>query len=165
MKTLLMSLTLAVSACQASAPLDAFPQLELDAQLVGTWRCIPVDADETDEAWVSVSPHATLEGYYAVTWRDGGQADEYEAFASSVGDSTILNAREADASRGGWTFVRYGLLRDGVLLLEVAREELFGDAASSSDVRAALEGALAGGDSAFEDPMVCVGGRKADAEG
>lgn len=163
MKALLAFLTLAVAACQASSPLDAFPQLDLDESLVGTWRCIPLDADETDEAWVTVRANSAQERTYAITWREGSQTQEYEAFASSVADSTILNVREA-GDADGWAFVRYDFLAGNLLRIERAREEIFDGTASSSEVRAALERALDGDDSAFEDFMVCVGARGAQPD-
>lgn len=35
---------------EASFPLDRAPQTDLPAGLLGSWRCLPADPDETDEA-------------------------------------------------------------------------------------------------------------------
>lgn len=158
MKVLRALLALTLTGCHAASPLDESPQLDLDSGLAGAWRCMLADVEETDEAWVTVAPHPTDERLYSITWREGTRADAYEAFASSVGDSLVLNVREAgDAS--GWAFLRYDLLRPNLLLLAMAREGVFDGATSSADVRAALEAALNAG-AAFEDFMVCVGARR-----
>jgi hypothetical protein len=156
-------------ACFSQFPLDPSPKVKVDAQIVGVWRCVPPDAEESDDAIVTVTEHAGPDSQYEITWQERDKAAEhYRAFASLVGGSTFLNVRAADNKLGseGWAFVRYSTLRENVLYGEMARERLFKEKEASASValaRATLEDALAVTPDALQGFCLCVRKEKSAA--
>ena len=106
-----------ITACYSDSPLDSQPQVELDKKLLGSWRCIPPDAEgETDDtALVALAPREGAAREYAITWTDPGKEPErYRGFLSTVQGGQVLNV-ETDPdpkASGRWVFVRYTFLKD-----------------------------------------------------
>jgi len=62
---LLIGLATLLSACYSDFPIDQAPQAELDATLLGTWRCLPADPrPDTDPVNYVVS--TARPGVYAI---------------------------------------------------------------------------------------------------
>jgi hypothetical protein len=147
-------------ACYSHSPLDSSPKAKADPRLSGVWRCVPPDAESSDEATVTVVADGERE--YRITWREGEKDDHYRAFGSTVRDAPFLNVREdkaGEASSRPWVFIRYALLRSNILYAELADEGLFKEDDSSSSARAAratLERALGGAPGAVKAFAVCV---------
>lgn len=149
-------------ACYSYSPLDSSPKVKVDPRLLGAWRCLPPDAESSDEAAVSVVADGTRE--YRITWREKEkeEADRYRAFGSSVRGAAYLNVRPdeaGDSSSRQWVFVRYGFLRSNVLYAELVDEEVFKEDASSSSAtaaRATLEKVLERTPGAVKGFAVCV---------
>lgn len=151
---LLLSL-MPMAGCYSLFPLDASPQLQVDEKVLGTWRCIPFGADETETATVVLQHDRGPARTYALTWQESGQeAESYEAFASLVAGKTVLNVRERGKGGAEWAFLRYAFLRQNLVHVEMAGYKLFEGAESSpAAARTALKH---GGVSSFEDFSVCV---------
>src|SRR4029453_14338260 len=106
---------------ESDFPLDPAPRLELEEAWLGTGGGPPFNA-APDEDPVTVSVKRAPERRYDITWLESGKAPErYGAFASSVGDTRLLNVQElkADGSVGKWVFMRPTLLRPSVLQAQI----------------------------------------------
>jgi len=151
-------------ACYSHSPLDSSPKAKADPRLSGVWRCVPPDAESSDEATVTVVADTGRE--YRITWREGEKDEHYRAFRSTVRGAAFLNVRPDEATESPsrpWVFVRYSLLRGNVLYAELADEGLFKEDNSSSSApaaRATLERALGSAPGAMKPFAVCV--RKGD---
>lgn len=146
------------SACYESAvPLDATPQGPVDRALLGTWRCLPIGGARDDAAatMAVTFPEARV---YGIDWtEDGGQTNRYRAFASSV-MSRLLNVQDVGATANAtpWTFVRYTMLRPGVLFLQVASDDVLKDVRKTpAALRQAID-RLQTAPSLFADFGVCA---------
>jgi hypothetical protein len=131
---------------ESDFPLDPAPRLELEEAWLGTWRCLPFNAD-ADEDPVTVSVKRGPERRYEITWLESGKAPErYGAFASSVGDTRLLNVQElkADGSVGKWVLMRPTLLRPSVLQAQIVDADALKETEKTAPaVRQAIERQLA----------------------
>ena len=94
-----LALVAALGACgcyESGFALDQDPRAPMDPALVGTWRCLPVDAD-ADERPATVVVKTARPNVYGVTWQEeGGTPEQYEAHASSA-LPRLLNVRAKTA--------------------------------------------------------------------
>ena len=145
---------------QSDVPLDPAPAVDLEEQWLGTWRCLPFNAD-ADEEPATVRIKRGPERRYALTWQeDGGKQVRYEAFASDIDRARLWNFREVktDGTTGAssWMFVRPTLLRPGVLQAQVVDEDALKNVeASPAAVRRAISRRLSQS-ALFVDFCVCV---------
>lgn len=151
-----MGVVAASLACFTSdVPLDATPALDVDPALLGTWRCLPSSADSGDVATIEVT--RKTDRVYAITFRAPGEnPDRYEAHASSVNGTTLLNVRELEKTNQSWVFARYAFLRPSVLEVQLVSDTLLKGAEGPAPVlRQALEKHQAN-PSLYSDFCVCV---------
>jgi hypothetical protein len=143
---------------ESDLALDSSPQLAVDTAVIGTWRCLPLDAD-ADEEPATLTVKRGSDRNYAVEWQEGTKTpDRYEAFASSVGGSVLVNVQQVKGGgeRGKWVYVRYTLLRPNALELQVVADEaLKGTEKSRAALRAAIE-QRSGQPALFQDFGVCA---------
>ena len=143
---------------ESEVPLDSTPRMEVDGAWLGTWRCLPFNAD-ADEQPATVRVDRGAERYYAVTWQESGKDPEhYEAFASSVRATPFWNIREVKTTgeKGKWVFLRPSMLRPAVLQVQIVDQDaLKGVEPSSAALRRALERKLTS-PSLTVDFAVCV---------
>jgi hypothetical protein len=140
---------------EATFPLDRAPQADLPAGVTGSWRCLPADPHETDEA-ITVTVKRAGDRIYDVTLLETDQEpDRYQAYASVVNAATVINLKDLDpASSKPWVFLRTSFLRPNVLAIQVLSETAVGKAeASPAGIRKVLERPS---ETAFEDVSVCV---------
>jgi hypothetical protein len=133
---------MAAGCYESDFPLDPAPRLEVDQAWLGTWRCLPFNAD-ADEGPATVRVKRGPDRRYDVTWQEGGkEPDRYEGFTSAVRGTRFVNVRElkADGKTGQWVFVRPTLLRPNVLQVQVVdNDAMKGVEASAPAVRGAIE--------------------------
>lgn len=147
--------------CYSTSPLDATPQLPLDAALLGSWRCISAEARADGAASASLSPMPGKEREYGMKWRDVGETDagSYRAHLSSVRGDTYLSVWGPEGSEyAGWLFLRYSFLRKDILYVEAVPGEPFEDkkaSVSAAAARATLEAALAANPATVQEFCVC----------
>ena len=158
-KAIALVVALSASGCyESDFPLEPAPQVAVDASLLGTWRCLPSDADP-QEGPATVVVESARERVYSVTWLEEGQnPDHYQAYASSVRVPRLLNIQEVKEGVGSttWVFARYTLLRPHVLQLQLVSEKALENVEKSPPaVRKAIE-RLQGNPSLYEDFCVCV---------
>lgn len=139
-----LSLAVAAAGCyESDYPLDAEPLIDLNPAVLGTWRCLPLDGD-ADEVPVTLTvTRSSRARLYDAVWKeDGDPPDRYEAYASVLQGTTLMNVRERDerGPTGKWTFLRYALMRPNVLHLQVVADKaMAGVANTATAVRAAVE--------------------------
>jgi hypothetical protein len=150
---------------ESEVALDPSPQVAVDAAVIGSWRCLPLDGD-LDEEPATLTVKSGSDRAYALEWREGTKApDRYEAFASRVGASVLVNVQEIKTSgeRGKWVYVRYTLLRPNVLQLQVvADDEMKGVERSRDAIRAAIT-ARSERPALYQDFAVCARAKPASA--
>ena len=138
------ALALGTAGCyESDYPLDPEPLIDLNPAVLGTWRCLPLDAPVDEAAAVLTVTRSSRARLYDATWQEEGSTpDRYEAYASVLQGTTLLNVRERDerGATGKWTFLRYTLLRPNVLHLQVVADSgMRGVASTATAVRAAVE--------------------------
>jgi hypothetical protein len=137
-----LAVAMAGGCYESDSPLDPAPAADVEAQWLGTWRCLPFNGD-ADEEPVTISVQRGQARRYDITWRESGKAPEhYEAFASSVRGRRFMNVRELKTAgeTGPWVFLRPTQLRPDVLQLQVVdAKALEGVEKSAPAVRRAIE--------------------------
>jgi hypothetical protein len=116
---------LATGCYESDVPLDPAPTAEVDEAWLGTWRCLPFEAD-ADEDPATLTIRRGPERRYDVAWQEAGKApDRYEAFASTVGGAPFFNVQEVKPTgeRGKWVFLRTALLRRAILHVQVVADD------------------------------------------
>src|SRR5271169_6706894 len=81
---------LALPGCYSTSPLDVSPQVRLDRQLLGTWRCVGPNP-EAGPAAVTFAVAADREREYDIEAEK--DPESYRAFISRVRDQPFLNVR------------------------------------------------------------------------
>jgi hypothetical protein len=126
--------------------MDPAPTQEVEASWIGTWRCLPFEAD-ADEEPATLTIRRGPERRYDIAWQETGKSpDRYEAFASTVGGAPFFNLQEVKPTgeRGKWAFLRPALLRPAILHVQVVADDaLKGIEKSSPALRQAIERQLA----------------------
>ena len=128
---------------ESDFPLDSEPLIDLNPAVLGTWRCLPLDGD-ADEVPVTLTlTRSSRARVYDAVWKeDADPPDRYEAYASVLQGTTLMNVRERDerGPTGKWTFLRVTLMRPNVMHLQVVADKaMAGVANTAAAVRAAVE--------------------------
>ena len=137
----LIALAMSAGCYESDFPLDPNPPLAVWQAWLGTWRCLPADAD-ADESPASLRVKPGPEGWYDATWQEGRNQSRYEGYTSDVLGTRFVSIRErkADGKTGRWAFVRPTLLRPNVLQLQIVNEDAMkGVETSASAIRRAVE--------------------------
>jgi hypothetical protein len=154
-----IALLMAPGCYQSDFPLDSTPRVDVDAAWLGTWRCLPFNAD-ADEDPVTIAVGRGADRRYDITWRETGkEPEQYEAYESSVRGHRFMNVRERKAAgeMGQWVFLGATLLRPDVLQLQVVDAKALESVEKSpTSVRRALERQLSRPTTLFADFCVCV---------
>lgn len=151
-----LALALSLGCYESSAPLDAAPQTDIDARVLGGWRCMFAEPDSHRVFAMELKSSGNRQ-YQATTMVAGGDLGRYQVYASSVKGSPLVNVRslQAEPDEKPWTFVRYELLEPNVLHVRAVRDTLLqGVAGSSAAIRKTIEQAQ--DDDAYEDAFVCL---------
>jgi hypothetical protein len=153
-----VAIAMAPGCYESAFPLDPAPRLEVDEAWLGTWRCLPFNAD-ADEDPATVRVKRGAERRYDITWQETGKDPErYEGFTSSVRGTRFMNLRElkAGGEAGQWVFLRPTLLRPNVLQVQVVDAKALDNVEKSpSSVRRAIERRLSSA-ALTVDFCVCV---------
>lgn len=147
--------SLSAGCYEAAFPLDRAPQSDLPNSVAGSWRCLPADPDDTDEA-ITLTITRARDRVYDVTLQETNQdADRLEAHVSLVNTAPVINLKDLDpANDKPWVFLRTTLLRPDVLAIQVLSENAVGNAdASAAGVRKLIEQSQG---KVFEEAAVCV---------
>ncbi len=103
--------------------IDPSPLIPIDAQLLGSWRCVGPSVNEN--AFTITVGRAT-ERTYAVTYQETGEPDDHlSAFISKVKETTFLNiSKQGQAGPPRWNVLRVVLLRPDVAELRIVEDTL-----------------------------------------
>ena len=148
---------LLLSGCYSEFPIDQAPQAELDAALLGTWRCLPAEPRRDTEP-VNFVFGTARPGVYAVRLEVPDEKPALlEAHFSIVKDHRLLNVRDLDTRLGPqWLFARYSLPVPNVLRVQIVSEDVFKTAEQSpGGYRRVLE-AISADSPLYEEYAVCV---------
>jgi hypothetical protein len=125
----LLTCLLLPSCYEFDFPLDPLPQVSVDARLLGTWRCLGVEAGLDDAPLVM---QVDRKSDQVTHWRarsesaDDKDFGDYDVHASTIKGVGLLNALEVKGDGSGkWSFVRYSLLLPDVLRLQLVDEDSF----------------------------------------
>jgi hypothetical protein len=151
-----IAIAMAPGCYESDFPLDPAPRLEVEPAWLGTWRCLPFNAD-ADEDPATVRVKRGAERRYDITWQESGKDPErYEGFTSSVRGIQFMNIKLKDGKDNEWVFLRPTLLRPNVLQVQIVdRDALKGVDASPRAVRRAIERQLSSA-ALTVDFCVCV---------
>ena len=139
------ALALGAAGCyESDYPLDPEPLIDFTPAVLGVWRCLPLEGEAGAAAvTLTITRGGGRDRLYAAAWQtDGATPDRYEAYASVLQGTTLMNVRARDkhGPSGTWTFLRHTLLRPNVLHLQVVAEAgMTGVARTATAVRAAVE--------------------------
>jgi hypothetical protein len=142
----------------SDVPLDKAPALYVDPALIGTWQCLPSRPDpDARDSVATIEVTRKTDRVYAVTFRAPGEdPDRYEAYASSLKETTLLNVRDLEKKNPSWVFARYAFLRPDVLEVQLVSDTLLtGVEGPASVLRAALEKHQAD-PALYSDFCICV---------
>ena len=149
-----LSAYLAAACYESPFPLDPMPQTDIAPALPGAWHCVSSDPGDRD---MTLTIARMRDRIYTVTFQEFNQeADRYEAYASVVVGTTLVNLRSVKPSAKPWIFIRYALLQPKVLQIQVVDDKALKDVgASPVAVRQAIERQMK--DAAlFADACTCV---------
>ena len=140
----LVAVAALASGCYESEfPLDADPLIDLNPALLGVWRCLPLDGDAGEPpVTLTIARSARVRVYDTIWQEPGGAPDRYDAYASVLRGTTLMNVRERTAAgpTGKWVFLRATLMRPNALHLQVVADAAMTGVAKTADaVRAAVE--------------------------
>lgn len=128
---------------ESDFPLDPEPLIDLNPAVLGTWRCLPLDGDPEEQPVTLTLTRSGRPRVYDVVWHETGDTpDRYDAYASVLRGTTLLNVRGRNDSGlvGKWMFTRYTLVRRNVLHLQVVADTaMAGAGTSATAVRDAVE--------------------------
>lgn len=144
-----------VACYEAPFPIAEPGEVVLDDDVLAKWRCLPSDAGaDVEAASMTVAP--PVRGMHAITFKAAGEeAEDYEAHVSVVGGRKIVNVRGLRGDVKKWTFMRYSILRKGVLHVEVLSDDAVPRQSSPSGLRSTME-KLSKSGAGYEDVCTCV---------
>jgi hypothetical protein len=154
----LLSVVVAVAAvcsgCLFDAPVVPGKAEPIDPKLVGSWRCL----SPADENPASLRISALPQDRYAARLAGPGEEPTlYGAQAVKLDGQVLVNVQEVkDKGEGGWTVVRYTLLKPDVLQLEAAQDDAFKDAKTADARLAVLKQGLKKGAGVFGPFCTCI---------
>ena len=128
--------------CLSAVPIDTGPAIKVDTSLLGNWNCQPALAEpETEKSELAIT--AADDSRLLVTVTESGQeADQYEAYASTVAGTTVYNVKAAKGTLPlepqEWVFVRATLSGDK-LRIQTLNDDKPLKVASSAALRGLLE--------------------------
>ena len=153
-----LGLAILLSACYSEFPLDQTPQAELDAAILGTWRCLPPDPKPDTDPLTFVVTTARPRVYSIRLEAKNEQPLLLEAHFSVINGHPVLNVRNLDPKGPSkpWLFARYSFLLPNVLRAQIVQEDLLKSVEQTpAGYRRAL-GSPAAQSSGYEDYAFCI---------
>jgi hypothetical protein len=152
LRAAILAVALISSGCyESEVPLDSTPQVSTDARLFGSWRCVSPDAEDNDEV-LKLTVTKAGPRTYSVVARDPEETSGYDAYASLIKGTTVLNLRKTSTTR--WQFVTYTLLQPDVLRIRLMSDRLLKGVPGTS-IRKVIE-EQRDNPALYEEYVVCV---------
>jgi hypothetical protein len=134
---------LASGCYESEFPLDTDPLIDLNPALLGAWRCLPLDGAADEPPVTLTIARSARPRIYDLLWQEPGDApDRYDAYASVLQGTTLMNVRERtdQGPAGKWIFMRATLMRPNALHLQVVADKaMAGVTKTAAAVRATVE--------------------------
>lgn len=132
----------AAGGCLSAVPIDTAPAIKVDPSLLGNWNCrAPLAEPETEKSELDITAADASRILVVVTEPDQ-EPQQYEAYASSVGGSTLFNVKAAKGTLPlepvEWVFVRATLSGDKLRIQTLNYDKPL-KVASSTALRSLLE--------------------------
>jgi hypothetical protein len=157
---MLMALFVPLWSCyESDFPLGPSAAGTIDPRLLGTWRCVQGDAGQNKSFLITVVPFDE-EQYCIDVTMEGEKTIHYRAYSSSVKNTTLLNVQElkhkTEPSAQKWFFVRYTLLKQSILQVEIVKDKPFkGIDSSAAAVRKVVDRMIESPE-LYQDYCVCA---------
>jgi hypothetical protein len=118
---------LEMTGCLSTFPLEPAPGKDVDPNLPGVWRCLPSEEDAMADVATLTIRDATDRTYTVTFEVKGDDTSRFDAYATQVGDTTLVNLRELGSGTSPWDYARYSFLLPNVLQVRVVQDTLFKD--------------------------------------
>jgi hypothetical protein len=157
---MLMALFVPLWGCyESDFPLGPSAAGRIDPKLVGSWRCVQGDAGQNKSFLITVVPFDDKQYYIGVTM-EGEKPIHYRAYSSSVKNTTLLNVQElkpkTEPSAQRWFFVRYTLLKQNILQVQIVKDKPFKDIDSSAEAIKKVVDQMVERPELYQDYCVCA---------
>ncbi len=151
---LVMTAALAIGCYESASPLDPAPQVDIDARLLGAWRC--VSGGSSDEAITVTVARSGARSYAVASKERDHEPDRYEGYASALNGSMVMNLRNLKGGAKPWSFLRVDILQPNVLFVHYLSDALLKNVAwTPAALRAQLERERLN-PALYEDLCVCL---------
>jgi hypothetical protein len=157
---MLMVLVLPLWGCyESDFPLGPPAAGTIDPKVLGTWRCVQGDAGQNKSFLITVVPFDEKQ-YCIDVAMEGEKPIHYRAYGSSVRKTTLLNVQELKPkikpSAQKWFFVRYTLLKQSTLQVEIVRDKPFKGVDSSPEAVREVLDRMVERPELYQDYCVCA---------
>jgi hypothetical protein len=157
---MLMALFVPLWGCyESDFPLGPSAAGRIDPKLVGSWRCVQGDAGQNKSFLITIVPFDEMQYCIDVTM-EGEKPIHYRAYSSSVRNTTLLNVQElkpkTEPPAQKWFFVRYTLLRQNILQVEIVKDKPFKGIDSSAEAIKKVIDRMVEKPELYQDYCVCA---------
>jgi hypothetical protein len=157
---MLMALFVPLWGCyESDFPLGASATGTIDPGLLGAWRCVQGDPGQNKSFLITAVRFDDKQYYIGVTM-EGEKPIHYRAYSSSVKNTTLLNVQElkhkTEPPAQKWFFVRYTLLKQNILQVEIVKEKPFKGIDSSSEAVRKVVDRMVERPELYQDYCVCA---------
>ena len=141
-----------IGCIEADFALDATPQVAVDPQFIGGWRCIT--PQKSGDASTVTIKQAGPRDYSMIIQGDDEEPETWEATLSSVSGTVFANVKKADSKR--WNYLRVAMVRPNILHAQIVQDDLFKSTAkTAAAVRETIEKTL-NDPKLTDDGVVCM---------
>jgi hypothetical protein len=157
---MLMALFFPLWGCyESDFPLGPSAAGTIDPKLLGTWRCVHGEAGQNKSFLITVVPFDEKQYCVDVTM-EGEKPIHYRAYSSSVRNTTLLNVQELkpniEPSTQKWLFIRYTLLKQSILQVEIVKDKPFKGIDSSPEAVRKVIDRMVERPELYQDYCVCA---------
>jgi len=157
---ILMALFVPLWGCyESDFPLGPSAAGTIDLKLLGTWRCVQGDAGQNKSFLITVVPFDEKQ-YCIDVAMEGEEPIHYRAYSFSVRNTPLLNVQELkpkiEPSGQKWFFVRYTLLKQSILQIEIVRDKPFKGVDSSPEAVRKVLDRMVERPELYQDYCVCA---------
>jgi hypothetical protein len=156
----LMALFVPLWGCyESDFPLGPSAAGTIDPRLLGTWRCVQGEPGQNKLFLITAVRFDDKQYYIGVTM-EGEKPIHYRAYSSSVKNTTLLNVQElkhkTEPPDQKWFFVRYTLLRQNILQVEIVKDKPFKNIDSSAEAIKKVVDRMVERPELYQDYCVCT---------
>jgi hypothetical protein len=144
---------------ESDFPLGPSAAGTIDPGLLGAWRCVQGDPSQNKSFLITAVRFDDKQYYIGVTM-EGEKPIHYRAYSSSVRNTTLLNVQELkpkiEPPAQKWFFVRYSLLKQSILQVEIVKDKPFKGIDSSPEAVRKVIDKMVERPELYQDYCVCA---------